>query len=546
VWLTLLVGLLGAAAVAVCFGLCCRARSVARRAQLARAAEAERLRELEKLAARNGAILQSAMDGFFVLGEDYRFQEVNDAFCGMVGYSVSELLQMKMTDLEVSAPVRDGGSGAYWRTGLHHFATAHRHKDGHIVQLESCVVVLRDGPAKILVGFSRDVTERCRAEQALRDSESKYRNLVETSRDLIWSLDLEGRWTFVNNAARDVYGYEPEELLGRSLLDRVRPERVEEARQVLAELRSGKPRFRFETEHVRRDGAVVFLRINALPVRDDYGSVVGITGTSTDLTARRQAEQRLQMANTRFESLVARMPLGYIVWSADFRVLEWNPAASAIFGYTAEQAVGRLATELIVPAESRAAFEAMSAALIRGVPDTGLVLASRRSNGDTIHCEWHNTALPEAGGGIQRIVTLVRDVSERERLEAQLRQSQKLERFQQLVGGDHGQRFAGDGEAARGRRGARAACARGQCGSPGDGSDQADAGVCRARDVRRTDHGPQCARAGDGGLRGGGGAQEDRPAHPDPVRPAAGAGRQQPGAAGDHEPADQRGRGDRR
>jgi two-component system cell cycle sensor histidine kinase/response regulator CckA len=435
VWLTLLVGLLGAAAVAVCFGLCCRARSVARRAQLARAAEAERLRELEKLAARNGAILQSAMDGFFVLGEDYRFQEVNDAFCGMVGYSVSELLQMKMTDLEVSAPVRDGGSGAYWRTGLHHFATAHRHKDGHIVQLESCVVVLRDGPAKILVGFSRDVTERCRAEQLLRDSESKYRNLVETSRDLIWSLDLEGRWTFVNNAARDIYGYEPEELLGRSLLELVRPERVEEVRQVLAEVRAGQPRFRFETEQVRRDGAILFLRTNALPVRDDYGSVIGITGTSTDLTARRQAEQRLQAANARFESLVARMPLGYIVWSADFRVLEWNPAASAVFGYTAEQAFGQRATELLVPPEARAAFEEMSAALIRGVPDTGLVLLNRRQNGDTIQCEWHNTALPDASGGIQRIVTLVRDVSERERLETQLRQSQKLESLGVLAGG---------------------------------------------------------------------------------------------------------------
>jgi two-component system cell cycle sensor histidine kinase/response regulator CckA len=434
-WSILLPGLLAAALVAGAIGLFMAMRTAVQHERSAREAHGKRLHELEKLAARNAAILQSAMDGFFVLGEDYRFQEVNDAFCWMVGYSADELLQMTMTDLEVSAPVRDGGSGAYWRTGLHHFATSHRHKDGHIVQLESCVVVLRDGSAKILVGFARDVTERCRAEQALRDSEAQYRNLVETSRDLIWSTDLDGRWTFVNNAARSMYGYEPDEMLGRPVLEFVRPERLEQARQVLEELRAGKPRFQFDTEHVRKDGAIVFLSVNALPIRDRYGSVIGITGTSTDLTARRQAEQRVHAANTRFESLVTRMPLGYIVWSADFRILEWNPAASAMFGYTAEEAAGRFATELIVPPEARTTFEEMCHTLFRGVPDAGTVLVNRRQNGDKINCEWHNTVLPDPEGGVQRVVTLVRDVSERERLEAQLRQSQKLESLGVLAGG---------------------------------------------------------------------------------------------------------------
>lgn len=398
--------------------------------------ESDRLRDLERLAARNAAILQSAMDGFFVLGEDYRFQEVNEAFCRMVGYSADELRRIKMTDLEVSAPLREGGNGAYLRTGLHHFATLHRHKDGHVVQLESSVVVLRDGSTKILVGFARDVTERCRAEQALRDSEAQYRNLVETSCDLIWSLDLEGCWTFVNNAARAIYGYEPEEMLGRSMLEYVRPERVAEAREVLDELRAGQPRFRLEMEHVRKDGAIVFLTINALPIRDDYGNVTGITGTATDLTARRKAEERLQAANTRFESLVARMPLGYIVWTGDRRVAEWNPAARAIFGYAAEEAVGRLAGELIVPPETSGAFEEMWDALVSGgCGSSGVVMGNRRRDGEKITCEWHNTVLPDTGDGTRRIVTLIRDVSERERLEVQLRQSQKLESLGVLAGG---------------------------------------------------------------------------------------------------------------
>ena len=435
IWAFALLGLVGLALVAWLTLQLHAARAALRKSHATERAHVSRLHELEKLATRNAAILQNAMDGFFVLGEDYRFLEVNAAFCRMVGYSVEELLGLRMTDLEVSTPIHEGGDAAYWRTGLHHFATSHRHKDGHVIQLESCVIVLRDGPEKILVGFARDVTERCRAEEALRDSELQYRNLVETSQDLIWSLGLDGRWTFINNAARTIYGYEPEELVGRSVLDVVRPELRHRAREVIAELAAGQPRLRFETEHLRKDGAIIYLSVNAIPVRDEYGTVVGITGTSTDLSERKKAEQRLEEANARFESLVARMPLAYIVWSADFRVLEWNPAAAAIFGYPPEEALGRPATELIVPQEARAPFDRMCQALLSGVPSSGVVLVNRKRDGEKIHCEWHATVLPDAAGDIQDVATLVRDVSERERLEAQLRQSQKLESLGVLAGG---------------------------------------------------------------------------------------------------------------
>ncbi len=434
-WMTLAIALVVVGALAILLRTAALARAAAREAEAARLAQARRLTELEHLAARNDAILKNAMDGFFVLGEDYRFQEVNDAFCRMTGYTAEQLLGMKMTDLEVSAPVPDGGSAAYWRTGLHHFATSHRHRDGHIFRLESCVIVLRDGPAKILVGFTRDVTERCRAEEALRRSEAQYRNLVETSRDLIWSLDLEGRWTFVNNAARAIYGYDPEEMLGRSVLEFVQPDRVERARRILEELRAGKPRLSYETEHVRKDGSQVHLTVNVIPVHDDYGNVIGCTGTSTDVSEQRKAQERLREAHATFESLVARMPLAYVVWSTDFRVLEWNPAASAIFGYTPEDAMGRCARDLIVPEEGREAFEKMGAALLDGQPCSGSVLVNRRQDGEQVRCEWYNTVLPDLVGGIHGVATLIRDVSERERLEAQLRQSQRLESLGVLAGG---------------------------------------------------------------------------------------------------------------
>jgi PAS domain S-box-containing protein len=433
-WLTILT--LAAGALGTLLGVKLRAaRAAAAQERRAREEQARRTAELQKQADRTNAILQNAMDGFFVLGADYGFREVNEAFCRMTGYSSAELLQMKMTDLEVTQPIADLGSAAYWRTGLHHFATAHRHKRGHLIQLESCVMALRDDHAKLLVGFARDVTERCRAELALRESETQYRTLVEMSRDLIWSLDLEGRWTFVNNAARTIYGYEPDELLGRSILEFVPPPKQGQGRQILAELRAGKPRLRYETEHLRKDGTLACLSVNAIPVYDERGAVTGFTGTSADISERRQAEERLRAAHNQFESLVARMPLGYLVWSKDFRVLEWNPAAQAIFGYTVEEAFGRPATELIVPPDGREPFERMCETLLTGETTTGDILLNRKKDGERIRCEWYNTVLPDALGGVHGIASLVRDVSERERLEAQLRQSQKLESLGVLAGG---------------------------------------------------------------------------------------------------------------
>jgi two-component system cell cycle sensor histidine kinase/response regulator CckA len=434
-WALTAVVIVAAAVVAAVTRALLRSRTTLRDVRRAHAVQTAELRELSKRDARNVAILQSAMDGFFVLDHEYRFREVNDAFCQMTGYSAEELAGMRMTDLEITAPPQSGGDGEYWRTGLHHFATAHRHKSGHTVRLESCVIVLKDGAERILVGFARDVTERCRAEAALRESETKYRSLVETSRDLIWSMDIEGRWTYINNASRSVYGYEPDEMLGRPVFDFVPPQRRALAQAIFARLRDGEPATGVETEHIRKDGSRVQLLLNAIPLRDDHDNVIGFTGTSADISERKQAEVRLQAAHARFESLVEGMPLGYIVWTTDFRVLEWNPAASAIFGYAPEEAIGQAATDIIVPNEAQGAFAEMCRKLLRGEQSEGTVLVNRKENGEKVRCEWYNTVLPDPVGGVHGVATLVRDVSERERLEAQLRQSQKLESLGVLAGG---------------------------------------------------------------------------------------------------------------
>lgn len=392
---------------------------------------------IEDLAARNAAILQSSMDGFFIIGDDYQFIEVNAAYCRMVGYSAAELLKMKISDVEVPIDVRDRNARTnISRTGHHLFSAEHRHREGHVVELEISIITLRSGKRRRLVGFARNVTDRRRAERALAEREKQYRDLVETSHDLIWSVDREGRWTFVNRqAVLRIYGYEPEELLGRPFTDVLAPDRKGPDTRKFADILAGRPCYGYETVHVRKDGSYVTLLFNAIAMRDESGAVIGTTGTAADITDRKRAEEQLRQATDRFESVVRRMPLGYILWDTDFRAQAWNPAAEAIFGIPAADAIGQNGHHLIIPAGARDEIDAMWRSVIAGAVRDHAVFDLQRRDGERIRCEWSNAVIYDFNGAVSHVATLIRDVSERERLEAQLRRTQKMESLGVLAGG---------------------------------------------------------------------------------------------------------------
>lgn len=131
------------------------------------------------------------------------------------------------------------------------------------------------------------------SEQLLEDlqaSETKYRNLVETSSDLIWSVDAEGRWTFLNRVATlQIYGYEPEEMLGRPFTNFVPPEQISKDLQTFESIKKGKSYFKYETVHLRKDGNLVHLSFNAIVLKNSQGKVIGSTGTASDITAQKKA-----------------------------------------------------------------------------------------------------------------------------------------------------------------------------------------------------------------------------------------------------------------
>ncbi len=140
--------------------------------------------------------------------------------------------------------------------------------------------------------LEEEMAERLRAEQYLRRSEAKFRCLVETSQDLIWSVDSEGLFTYLNDTAtRRIYGYAASEMLGRPFTDFMLPEQAAKDLRVFEDIKNGKASLEYETVHCRKDGTQIDMRFCAVVLRDEQGSVLGTTGTASDITGRKVAEQ---------------------------------------------------------------------------------------------------------------------------------------------------------------------------------------------------------------------------------------------------------------
>ncbi|MBF8258829.1 MAG: multi-sensor hybrid histidine kinase [Actinobacteria bacterium] len=151
------------------------------------------------------------------------------------------------------------------------------------------------------------------------------------------------------------------------------------------------------------------------------------------MSARRLEELRDTTRRLAFH--IEQLPMGYIVWDGEFRVLEWNPAAERIFGWKANEAIGKNAYELIIAKEARPRFERGWSKLLKGDESSYSLNANIRKDGKIITCEWFNALLRDASGNVSGVLSMVHDVTEKTELEKQLRVSQKMESVGTLAGG---------------------------------------------------------------------------------------------------------------
>ncbi|MCT7981936.1 PAS domain S-box protein [Laspinema sp. A4] len=219
----------------------------------------------------------------------------NELLGELLGMSLSELIGTRTPDFYVNPSDRAVMLAQLRKDGFLSGYELHIKKANGTPfwVLISIQFITFNGEAAMLTTLS-DITYRKQAEESIRASERKYRDLVETSQDLIWSVDRDGCWTFLNPATRHIYGYEPEEMLGRSFTEFQPPRAAQTDWRIFQNLLAGKSYSQYETEHIRKDGSAIYLSFNAVALQDEQGNVVGTTGTATNITARKRTEDKLR------------------------------------------------------------------------------------------------------------------------------------------------------------------------------------------------------------------------------------------------------------
>ena len=276
-----------------------------------------------------------------------------------------------------------------------------------------------------------DITERRQAEEALRESEERYRSLVEASPDAVLLTDLDGRILLCNRRAAALHGYETgEELLGKSSFDLIAPEDRERAMaNAMRTVQSGGVRdVQYRT--VGRDGGSFLAEQSASVIRDADGRPRAFTAIVRDVTERKQTEEALQRSEEHFRSLTENLSDVIFIIDADGTISYESPSVERVLGQKPDSRVGQKVFDYAHPDDLSRMVEAFGPAIDHPGSLNTAVFRVRHEDGSWRDLECVGRIRASDDGQTEAIIT-ARDVTERRTADEALRESE--ERYRGLV-----------------------------------------------------------------------------------------------------------------
>jgi len=287
-----------------------------------------------------------------------------------------------------------------------------------------------DKPYQVFVTL-HDITELKRSEEALRQSEEAYRAIIDTSKDWIWSIDLQGIHTYSNPAIEEILGYTQEEMIGSHSLGLMHDEDRKIVEELITEAIEQQQGWRNSVIRWRhKDGGYRYLESNAVPHFDQEGKLIGFRGVDRDITERKTTEDQLNKLSKAVQNA------GELVMITDSKsVIEYvNPAFCEVTGYSSEEVIGKTPAILKSSAQERRIYDELWQTISSGNVWHGSLI-DKKKDGTFFPVLTSIVPICDQHGQITNYVSLQKDMTEYKSLEEQFIHSQKMESIGVLVGG---------------------------------------------------------------------------------------------------------------
>ena len=371
---------------------------------------------------------ESAPIGVAHVSADGRWLRVNRKLCEIVGYSEEELLETTYQELthpdDLSADLAETAKLVRGEQQTFSMEKRYIRKDNSLVWVNVTASCARDSAGKLkhFISIVDDIGERRQAEEA----QARLAAIVASSDDAIISKDLNGIITSWNVGAMRVFGFAPEEAIGRSITMLIPPELQHEEAKILERLRGGNRIDHFETVRLTKSGKRISVSLTISPVRDGKGRIIGASKIARDITERKCIEQALVESQAQLTMALESSKTAIFAWDIVERRGEWNEQLAALYNFhpTGEQ---------ITEAEWQSLFHSDDVARVRrdaerAYREQDIFQFEYRTSPRSGEIKWilsHGRVVRDSDGKPLRLIGTHADITEHKKSEQALRKSEE-------------------------------------------------------------------------------------------------------------------------
>jgi PAS domain S-box-containing protein len=388
---------------------------------------------------RYRTILDEMEEGYYEIDLAGNFTFVNDAMSHILGYSRDELIGMNYktyTPKEDIMPTFEAYNRVY-RTGepLKWFPMAEVRKDGTRLLAEDSILPLRNDKGEVIGfrGVSRDVTDHKRAEEALKQSEERYRQLTENAGEAIFVVQ-DGEIKFMNPKGPELAGYPIEEMVSKPFVKFIHPEDIAMVADRYLKRLKGEPVPQiYDFRIIRKDGHIRWGELDAAPI--SWEERPAVLCFMSDITERKEAEEALRQSEERYRAMLERMEDSYFEVDLAGNLTFVNSSACRHLGYSREELIGMNYKNFIAEDYIGSVFQAFNEVYRTGVPNKGFHWKTIRKDGSPGFIDSSVAPLRNDEGEIIGFSGVGRDITERRKMEEQLMLTERLASVGQLAAG---------------------------------------------------------------------------------------------------------------